>query len=598
MPSAGEVFNNYLLHISPEKIYIEPIGEKGLLVIDRVTQEVYLSHETNSIIPPSASTKPICGIIGMTKLIAGPYLIVITKKKLIGQINGQNVWQVTGADIICCTRTLLHLTEAQAAENKTLVSMIEFMLTVPYFYFSYSYDLTHTLQRLHNTTPEYLQSPLHERADPRFVWNGHMLRDFSSQPELSQFCLPLILGFISINSCNLNGKTFLWTLVSRRSCHRAGTRFFMRGIDSEGQVANFVETEQILEFQGDKCSFVQTRGSIPLYWSQLPNLKYKPSPRLSQVDNHAEAFARHFDTQIFHYGRQVLINLIDQRGAEFVLEQAYQEMVTLTSNPNIRYEAFDFHHECRKMRWERLNILIDRLAHEQDEFGQFILARDGALINQQEGVFRTNCIDCLDRTNVVQSMLARRALQYALERFGILSSGQKVEDQPAFERLFKHVWADNADAISEQYSGTKALKTDFTRTGKRTVSGALADGINSLTRYVKNNFHDGFRQDAIDLFLGNYFVEDHDKTQPAPSPLALRQRDWKYLTFPLVLASAIAMFFANFFTPFEHTTFTLLCLLFWGSMIFITAISILRYGPEYVDAPRLNSNRNRVLTID
>lgn len=67
------------------------------------------------------------------------------------------------------------------------------------------------------------------------------------------------------------------------------------------------------------------------------------------------------------------------------------------------------------MKWERLNILIDRLAHEQDEFGQFLLARDGALISQQDGVFRTNCIDCLDRTNVVQSMLARRALQFVFE---------------------------------------------------------------------------------------------------------------------------------------------------------------------------------------
>jgi phosphatidylinositol 4-phosphatase len=69
--------------------------------------------ETNSIIPPSASSKPICGIIGMTRLIAGPYLLVITKKKLVGQINGQQVWQMTGAEIICCTRTLLHLTEKQ-----------------------------------------------------------------------------------------------------------------------------------------------------------------------------------------------------------------------------------------------------------------------------------------------------------------------------------------------------------------------------------------------------------------------------------------------------------------------------------------------------
>jgi hypothetical protein len=69
-----------------------------------------------------------------------------------------------------------------------------------------------------------------------------------------------------------------------------------------------------------------------------------------------------------------------------------------------------------------------------------------------------------------------------------------VEDQPYFEALFKSVWADNADVISIQYSGTGALKTDFTRTGKRTRWGLLRDGINSLIRYYKNNFADGFRQ--------------------------------------------------------------------------------------------------------
>jgi hypothetical protein len=56
------------------------------------------------------------------------------------------------------------------------------------------------------------------------------------------------------------------------------------------------------------------------------------------------------------------------------------------------------------------------------------------------------------------------------------------------------VWADNADAISVQYAGTGALKTDFTRTGKRTKFGLLQDGTNSLIRYFKNNFSDGFRQ--------------------------------------------------------------------------------------------------------
>lgn len=46
--------------------------------------------------------------------------------------------------------------------------------------------------------------------------------------------------------------------------------------------------------------------------------------------------------------------------------------------------------------------------------------------------------------------------------------------------------------MSSLYSGTGALKTDFTRTGKRTILGALNDGRNSLQRYYINNFKDGY----------------------------------------------------------------------------------------------------------
>lgn len=80
------------------------------------------------------------------------------------------------------------------------------------------------------------------------------------------------------------------------------------------------------------------------------------------------------------------------------------------------------------------------------------------------------------------------------KKLDILSFGQKVEDQLEFERLFKSVWADHADIISIQYSGTGALKTDFTRTGKRSYKGMLRDLKNSLLRYYKNNLKDGVRQ--------------------------------------------------------------------------------------------------------
>lgn len=65
--------------------------------------------------------------------------------------------------------------------------------------------------------------------------------------------------------------------------------------------------------------------------------------------------------------------------------------------------------------------------------------------------------------------------------------------------MFRDVWTDNADAISVLYTGTPALKTDFTRTGKRTYGGALNDLKNSLTRYYINNFCDGYNHDCIDL---------------------------------------------------------------------------------------------------
>lgn len=45
----------------------------------------------------------------------------------------------------------------------------------------------------------------------------------------------------------------------------------------------------------------------------------------------------------------------------------------------------------------------------------FMVNSDGKILVQQSGVFRSNCMDCLDRTNVIQSLLARRSLQSQLQ---------------------------------------------------------------------------------------------------------------------------------------------------------------------------------------
>lgn len=194
------------------------------------------------------------------------------------------------------------------------------------------------------------------------------------------------------------------------------------------------------------------------------------------------------------------------------MEEKFKELLEEINNKNVRYESYDFHHECRKMHWERLSNLIQRLDQELIDFGTFHMADGKNVVSRQSGIFRTNCIDCLDRTNVVQSLLARESLRASLERLNILHPGQSLQSASTeFESLFKGIWADNADYISLQYSGTGALKTDFTRTGKRTGKGVFNDGINTLTRYYLNNFSDGFKQVSITNYFEKnilYYIDD------------------------------------------------------------------------------------------
>lgn len=151
------------------------------------------------------------------------------------------------------------------------------------FYFSYSYDLTNSLQRNASLPP----TPFWQHADTRFFWNRHLQSTFIefrqqsfSNAEIDAYILPIMCGFLRIQHTFANHKALTVALMSRRSRFRAGTRFFSRGIDANGNVSNFNETEQMLLVPGAASqtwmSYVQTRGSIPAYWAEVMDLKYKP----------------------------------------------------------------------------------------------------------------------------------------------------------------------------------------------------------------------------------------------------------------------------------------------------------------------------------
>ena len=84
------------------------------------------------------------------------------------------------------------------------------------------------------------------------------------------------------------------------------------------------------------------------------------------------------------------------------------------------------------MKWENLSKLVDIVKEEMFKYGHFMADLDVGfgqreLINSQtcritklqSGVMRTNCMDCLDRTNVVQSVFSRQIGHVQLHLMGL-----------------------------------------------------------------------------------------------------------------------------------------------------------------------------------
>lgn len=445
----------------------------------------------------------------------------------------QKTWQtIKTATAQVKPRKTVQNRERDKYERRLLDELLKMFNDTDSFYFSPTGDLTNTLQRQAERPPPPTGSPSWERLDERFFWNREMLRDLTEMEGGDHWVLPVIQGFVQVERCQLEpmdpgeaalsqdssgawfdvaAKEFTMALVSRRSRYRAGTRYKRRGVDEMGKCANYVETEQIFEHAGHVVSFVQVRGSVPVFWSQ-PGYKYRPPPRLDRDEEETkQAFAKHFAEQITLYGSQVIVSLVEQTGKEKLLADAYLNHVLHLDSPELTYVSFDFHEYCRGMRFENVSVLIDGIKDLVRDMRYCWLDQQG-LICGQRGVFRVNCIDCLDRTNIVQTAIAKTAMDTQFVRLGLLPPEGVLPT--ACRRIFQMLWANNGDIISRQYAGTAALKGDFTRTGSRRLAGMMKDGYNSANRYYVNRFKDAYRQATIDLMLGNPVTEDFMAVSP------------------------------------------------------------------------------------
>ncbi|KAF8076611.1 inositol polyphosphate phosphatase [Lyophyllum atratum] len=359
--------------------------------------------------------------------------------------------------------------------------------------------------------------------DERFVWNEYIVRsllDFRERLDphdredldRCQFIILAIQGYVGVFTMSLpapptNGAPTIATLalISRLGWKRAGTRFNTRGVDDDGNTANFVETETVFSTEQHCVSYVQVRGSVPLFWEQQGLQTFGQRIQITRPHASQPAFERHFAQLMEEYGAVHAINLLGTKENEQSLTTAYGRHLQIARgaiDDELSITHFDFHnavriggHDSVIRDLRRLEDIVDHV----DKFGFTMCnAASDEIITDQKGVFRTNCLDCLDRTNFVQDILSRTTL----EQYLLLVRREWVQANTLWS-YHRELWAENGDALSRIYAGTGALNTSFTRSGKRTLAGVLSDATKSVSRAYINNFQDKGKQIAIDMFLGN-----------------------------------------------------------------------------------------------
>ncbi|KAJ1519714.1 hypothetical protein ONE63_004974 [Megalurothrips usitatus] len=523
------------------------------------------------------------GIVGFVRFLEGYYIILVTKRRHAAMIGHHSIFKVEDTALIYIPNDGVRKAHPDEAHYLKMFQSIDLSSN---FYFSYSYDMTHTLQ-MNLTSPacgiptpiefgkklvkepdslddlfsasssdpsmnesqkkkfrplkQYLRHyGIRNSPNKRFVWNAYLLKQVEAilSPD---WILHITHGFVSQSNVSIFGWSVYITLIARRSNRYAGTRFLKRGANFEGDVANEVETEQIVHDSGVSSlqhgrfsSFVQMRGSVPGHWSQdITKMVPKPPIGFDLSDPFAETAGKHVNKLLARYGSPIIfLNLVKNKERKKHESQLSAELFTaikylnqfLPPRHQIEYVSFDM---ARKNNEKDVNVMkkLAKIANDAiqrtgifqnfDPYYQhkseFILGTPNTIDNcgrLQTGIIRVNCVDCLDRTNTAQFALGKCALGYQLYALGFIQE-PKLEFDSDCVRMLENLYEDHGDTLALQYGGSQLvhrIKT-YRKTAPWTSQGN--DIMQTLSRYYRNTFSDAEKQHTINLFLGLFIPEEN-----------------------------------------------------------------------------------------
>uniref|UniRef100_A0A0K0FCM4 phosphoinositide 5-phosphatase n=1 Tax=Strongyloides venezuelensis TaxID=75913 RepID=A0A0K0FCM4_STRVS len=422
-----------------------------------------------------------------------PFLIFVANIFSIGQLQFSDIYKITNAKLL----SLVGPENNDLSYDSRLME-VQRLLCSGIFYFSItsdknakSWDLTRSCQKEYDTNP----------CDNRFFWNKllfYPLERFGIDTD--KWLTKCTAGSAVIRTIYISHETAKLAIISRLSCERVGTRFNVRGADHEGHAANFVETEQIIIYDKYVTSFTQIRGSVPLIWEQPGINVGSHKVQMQQLPVSLSIFEKHFDVLTDIYKNIAIVNLLaskDSKDGEGALSNAYKKCLDNSKQKGIPYYHFDYHERVKLNKETAHNDFLNNMK-EYLSWDNIFVREDNDVKRRQYVVIRTNCLDCLDRTNRIQTVIGLSMIENQVNSLPINETKKSSTIQRVLE-VARDLWQKNGDQCSFIYAGTGALE------GKSKIK----DATRSVARTIQNNILDSSKQDAFDIFLYGSKFGDH-----------------------------------------------------------------------------------------
>jgi len=506
-------FNTATRQISYETPY-------GLITIPAHTSPPHPSQEIISY--------PFVCILGVIRVDPETeYLFFCSKSETLGTYNDGEVFSITSVNCLPLSETRCN----EMVEGiKNLLEGLNFYYTFQAVEDEFQWNkdmvgnfLEYLESRSHSPETEQDEGPYRLKSRRGQPARNPFTRKFAQQatkrPEIDEMVVGrMICGYFESRMTRNNGDPYILKILSRISVRKIGPRMISRGIDANGDVSFFVETRFITKSNERSDEFVILRGSVPLYWCQDDPLKPGKLALSGDKEENEAAFVKHMERLNKKYGKIVVVDLLGHRKYEKLLARHYREMC---QKHGVDYIHFDINRLANSVDgikavfYDQLDEFMSELGRRGADGEKGTIIRDFKIqapsfigLTDHQGdendwdepeeraepprsnslkslgfTFRVNCMDCLDRTNLAQSLI-----------FGLF-------DEFKFS-IARSMWMNNGNALSNMYTGSDALKGELHGSGKRSVIGRMNDLVISANRMINNKFTDKDKQNIIDTILG------------------------------------------------------------------------------------------------